>query len=313
MAGYRDLVLDQAGLLAYWPMGEPTWTPAAGLQDFSGRTPTTYGALVGAATAARSGSLLSELEPHPDAGSIDIAGGSAVDGYVGYRELAAALLSGAQRTFEGYARRDGEASIATYFGGGGNNSAIAYAGGAFGILAPRFTFRPSNSGPWFFWEDALPPLGTPYRWRVVYADGSDAAELYINGVSEGVRVSAGTWGASDAFFRIGMWYSTANQYGWDGALAEMAVYDGLLPARQEHQAYRVGAGLEVYRPEEFGLLDFIPVAGLPATLAGSLSLGPSGRTFDLGAAVARGGVRTADATLQGALKDRPDLFTWAEV
>ncbi len=139
------------------------------------------------------------------------------------------------RTFEGWAYRSTSASVDMLFAGSGG------AGGP-----PRMWIDPSatsvnfeaesNVGTRATWAAAWPGDGQWVHWVLVFDEGADTVELYINGASKGVVAMPTSYHASPGTFQIAV--ENTSDHFFDGAFDEVAVYEYGLSADRILTHYR---------------------------------------------------------------------------
>ena len=142
--------------------------------------------------------------------------------------------NGTARTFEGWAKRDDETNMATLFSGTSDQAAPNLKlGGHFGsiVTPPNDVTWSPGGGSAVTWSNAWPGTGKWVHWALVADEPADTAELFINGESQGVKATTGTYIANAGAFRAGNWGAHGGIYGLglNGQMDEVAVYDHAVP------------------------------------------------------------------------------------
>jgi hypothetical protein len=106
------------------------------------------------------------------------------------------------------------------------------------------------------WANAWPGNGVPVAWALTFDNGTNLAELFINGLSKGVlTVSPATdWGATPGNFEIGSDRGTVSPF--DGKIAHVAVFESLLSSSSIALLARIGLGRLGGR--DWGLVTVLP-------------------------------------------------------
>lgn len=141
----------------------------------------------------------------------------------------------ASRTFEGWAKRGTNTTTDTLFGGAGTNNV--------GLRIMLNTTDIKFSANWtgdtvgVTWTGVAPAPGVPFHWALTYNDSTKAAELFINGVSQGSLTVASGYSSPGAL-RYGV--RSTNTDPFDGTLDEAAVYGSILSATRILAHYNAG-------------------------------------------------------------------------
>lgn len=211
MPAYSAAVLADTPAL-YWRLGDESGPVAD--SSGNGRVGTVLGATLGVAGAISDGDPAASFDGVDD----KITSTYSTD------------ADGAQRTFECWAWRDSTATIDVLMSGTGGTAWWFYM--LSGSLDVRFT---PLSGE-VTWTAAFPGVGQWVHLVLTFDEPADVAELYVNGVSQGTRTQAATWGATGGDFQVGG-YSSATDHAWLGAVDEVAVYESILTSTRIEAHY----------------------------------------------------------------------------
>jgi hypothetical protein len=210
----------------YWRLGEDSGTTAS-----DGSNHGRQGSYVGAPALNVSGAV----QPENDDGAVNLNGTSQ---YISssYNPFA----NGTTRTFEGWANRDTETTLDTLVGGqsADQSAPILDLGGEGGHPSGQVTWSPAGpSAPGAVWEGAWPGTGQWVHWALTYDQSAGTAELFVNGDSQGAKSLSTPYPSTPGNLRVGSWGgSNGTQYGFDGQMDEVAVYDRALdPSELESQ------------------------------------------------------------------------------
>lgn len=120
----------------------------------------------------------------------------------------------------------------------GQTGAYCFWGGRFGYSARTVGIAPhGNSGAVTSWTDALPAgpngdgTGQTIHQAIIFNDTAHTAELFLNGVSQGVKTGVSAASTADqSDLRLGSWWAASQPYNylWDGRIDEFAVYSSAL-------------------------------------------------------------------------------------
>lgn len=255
MAGlYKEEVMADSPML-YWRMNDASKAQFATIADSSGNgnTGNYWSGCSTAASILPGDNTTSATELTPTSSGVMYNGPTL-------------LTAGTTRTIEIWAIRTSLASdkanpdIAMTFTqssapSSGQTGAYCFWGGRFGATARTVQFNPhGNTGGGGTWVDVL-PLGPNSNGTnvlvhqvIVWDDSAKSAELYINGVSQGVRSPVGTPGASDqGDLRAGAWIAVSGSfYHWPGYLDEFAIYNGALSATRIKAHYDIGVNTDKF-------------------------------------------------------------------
>ena len=147
-------------------------------------------------------------------------------------------MAGSTRTFEGWAYRNNTTVAHAIMGGSGANGPMI----ALRLNLNDFGWWPDASAGGIWWTSAA-PVGQWFHWALTYNDTTRAAELFVNGLSEGTQTAPNGYGAVPGNMR---WGKTPTALPFDGKLDEVAVYSGALSAARILAHYRAG---DPYRAE----------------------------------------------------------------
>lgn len=287
---YHDAIARTAGVLSHWPLDE-----AAGF--FRDEVGGLAGDIRGAPTARAAASIL----PAGQGAALVLAGGG------NYVEIGDAYdFAGAvPYTVEAWARNDSAA--------GADRGLVAKRTATDGYLGLWLSIANLGLATWRFNAGANATLNAAGVWaagavhHVASTFDGSRFRLYVDGVlvntSAAPLVNAASIAATSRPLGLGgdpTGVGTGTN-GWLGALQHVAIYDGALdvPTLMHHR--RIGAGLELL-PAADDRRRFTPIGGLPASIDGSVRT-TLGGLLDLGDAVARGGVITADPDTIAGLRD----------
>jgi hypothetical protein len=149
------------------------------------------------------------------------------------------FVNGSVRTFEGWAWRDADTTqvlvgtTASGAGGSGLSTAIIYTTAGNNVLLQVGGSDEDIEQ----WAAAWPGQSQWVHWAITFNDLTNAAELFINGVSKGVVTHTADVDVGVGEFKIGA-HSTAASSPFDGRLAHVAVYNYALPAVVIESHYR---------------------------------------------------------------------------
>lgn len=144
------------------------------------------------------------------------------------------FVVGSQRTFMGWANRTATTDFDTLVQGspvGGTVLSVASGGGTV-----SFRTNTDTQG----WASVWPGTGLWVHWALTYDDAAKGSELFINGVSEGVRTHASGWVAGDSFTAGGIGNN------WNGYMQDVAVFEYILTAAEIALVASVGSTGDVY-------------------------------------------------------------------
>lgn len=229
------LTLDPA---LFWTLG----SGGAGLTDQSGNG--RDGAANGGITIGGASSLNSE-----SAGATDFDGSndyvsSSYDPFV----------AGAVRTFIGYIYRDAHATVDTVFGGDGSGHLPAFQLSTGQVAS--FWFDQVGSSATLNTLASQLPDATVLAFALIADDAADTVELYLNGVSLGVKSLSGTYHADGGNFKLGALGSATDPF--DGKMSHVAVFEKRLTPATIQWLYRIGAG----HPKDWGLVYSLPTGAI---------------------------------------------------
>ncbi|HEX8051734.1 MAG TPA: LamG-like jellyroll fold domain-containing protein [Thermoleophilaceae bacterium] len=141
------------------------------------------------------------------------------------------FVNGTASTFEGWAKRTDTSGTHTLFGGNASTRApILYVPeGSRDIL----WYSDVGTGQ-TRWPDAA-PTGAWFHWAYVFDEVADTAELFINGVSRGVRTVTDPYNATPGNLSFGAYAGGSN--GFKGSLDDVAVYPRALSATEIARLY----------------------------------------------------------------------------
>jgi hypothetical protein len=164
----------------------------------------------------------------------DDDGAMRMNGQGGVHSTFVPFKNGTAQTFEGWAKRDSQSSLDTLFGGAtpDQGAPILYLGGDYGHPPNRIIWSPQgNNALSTAWEDAWPGTGQWVHWALVYDQAGGTAELFINGISKGVRGISTPYASSPGALRLGNWGAMSGSlFGFHGSFDEFAVYDHAVAA-----------------------------------------------------------------------------------
>ncbi|MDQ3934300.1 MAG: carbohydrate binding domain-containing protein [Actinomycetota bacterium] len=137
---------------------------------------------------------------------------------------------GSARTFEGWAKRDNSGSWDMLFGGSGTYAPVLY----LQQNQAAMHFHPDSTAGYVSWSN-MPAVGTWFHWSLVFDDGANRAELFINGASRGSLTTTVPYNSNPGTFTIG--YTTPDNE-FSGSLDDVAVYSRALSAAEVGQLYQ---------------------------------------------------------------------------
>jgi hypothetical protein len=216
---YSDLILGDSPSL-YWRLGASGTTDQSG----NGNNGTAQGGITIGGVA---GALAGDADTATDFDGSDDRITSSYNPFD----------NGVSRTFECWVYRDASADDDIIMGGDG-----AFANAPRLLLFSGNTnvvFGPDNGASSTTWTSAIPGNGVWFHLVLVFAEASDTAELWINGVSKGSNALATQWHASSGNLMVGA-YSASVVAPLDGKLDEFAVYESALSAAQILEHYEMG-------------------------------------------------------------------------
>lgn len=146
------------------------------------------------------------------------------------------------------------------------------------------------------WANAPLPINDWTFVAHVVDQAADTSELFLDGVSQGVKVNANDYAALATNFSAGQ--SLGGFFA--GRLDDVAIFGAALEADDVAELFDIGE--ETRWRARFPTATFTPKAGLDASLDGSFGVGPGGRFFDLADAIRAGEVKTADPDLKTFLR-----------
>lgn len=208
--GYANTVLASAPSL-YWRLGDTVGSGTAA--DASGNSrPGTAGAGI---TFGVSGALGSSGDNDTAALFTGTSTGEITSSY-------APFVSGSQRTFMGWANQSALAGNQALFTGSGGTCPILYQGSG------NFAFHAEvTSSAQLTWA-GYSTTGQWFHWALTYNDSTLAAELFLNGVSQGQQ----TLPAGEGYSSPGDFGCGGGNVGWpyDGYMQDVAVFESILTA-----------------------------------------------------------------------------------
>lgn len=141
------------------------------------------------------------------------------------------FANGSVRTFEGWAQRTDTSGVHTLVGGSASSRApILYL-----PLGNTDVVWYSDVGAGQVrWPNAA-PTGAWFHWAFVFDEANDRAELFVNGVSRGVRTVTFPYNAAPGNFTIGAYAGAGNPF--KGSLDEVSVYGRGLSAAEIAQLH----------------------------------------------------------------------------
>lgn len=235
---------------SYWHLDDPVKSQYAVVADASGNGQT-------AAYWTGCSGASSLLRNDAGGGAVSFAPASQGLIYAG----PTLIVAGAKATIElwAYRRTVGGLLGMTFTQGSnpstGNTGAYCLWGGEFGFPATGVEFAADGnaSGAAAVWTTpGIPPgpngdgTGQVIHQVIKWSDAGQQAELWINGVSQGVRTGLGSPAGDQYGLALGYWAaSSAVNYLWDGVIDEVSTYSYLLSAAriQAHYAAGVASGV----------------------------------------------------------------------
>lgn len=215
--GYANSVLAFRPSL-YWRLGESSGTVAA---DASGNGRTgTYGAGV---TLGQTGALVGDPNTAVLFHNLSFSDSVGAAGYDAF--------SAGQRTFMGWANRTSTTSTDQLLTDNGGRRVLWLSRGSNDV---QFFW---DSNHVITWTGAWPGVGQYVHWALVIDDSTGAAELFINGVSQGQQFASGFLPTFGGFF-VGTEGTTTTSFGGD--IDEVAVYEQALTSFSIAGIYRAG-------------------------------------------------------------------------
>lgn len=209
---YAETVLADSPAL-FWPMDETSGTVAT---DASGNG--NHGTYSGATLNQAS------LLPGDPGGSVSFDGVN--DRITSLYQPAAA----ASRSFEGWS----SGSPSGAFCGMSNGLPDFRAVGSAFIMRPTLAGGADDAT----WAAALP--ASAFHWVDTYNYATKTAELWINGVSQGTRVTTSAWAVSAVTFIVGDNFQAAPNIPFTGRQAKLAVYPAVLSGARILAHYNAG-------------------------------------------------------------------------
>ncbi len=148
---------------------------------------------------------------------------------------------GSARSYEGWACRDTVDLWDVLFSG----SKVGVSPGLYTRPTDpqRLLFDPRMQGGTaaVSWPAALPVPGEWFHWVLNFDDAANLAELFVDGQSRGTRTVTEPYHSTPGAIRLGN-YGSTDRDAWDGALDEVAVYEGALSATEVCAHYEAGTG-----------------------------------------------------------------------
>jgi hypothetical protein len=138
-----------------------------------------------------------------------------------------AFVPGSLRTFQGVAVRSVTTKQDTLFYDTASNVMLYCANGSENV-----SFR-TVSGNAQQWTAVWPGTAQSVWWALTYNDGTRVAELFINGVSQGIKTMNAGFPEPSGNFMLG----SGGANGWQGTLDETSVYNGILTPTQIQAIY----------------------------------------------------------------------------
>lgn len=221
----RELVYDTMivsdPVAMYWRLGETAGTNA---DDRS--TNNRDGTYTGGVTLNQTGALTSSTDK-----------AILLDGVNARVTSTFAAFATAERTFEGWAKRNHSGGHDTLFGGDtANNPLLRLSSGNNDVR-----WWPDSTAGSVTWTNAWPGNGVWVHWALAYNNTTRASSLYINGDLVSTQTPVTPYSGTPGNFQVG-----AHGSGTDffvGYMDEVAVYSGLLTAARIQEHYDVGKGI----------------------------------------------------------------------
>lgn len=215
---YRQLVVDDSPA-HYWRLGETSGTEAKDEMDINGGT---YVGFTGEFDIKNS--PLGAIEGDPNKSKF-------FDGINDYITMGyTPFTQGSTRTFEGWAMLTVTTSTLRLLFA---SATATTANACICQIRPSdlsFVFNPVNTDTPSEWIGAWPGKNRWVHWALIFNDGANTTELFINGESKGIRTQAKTYNAAPGNLRIGSMNATSSR--WQGRMDEFAVYESALTASQ---------------------------------------------------------------------------------
>jgi hypothetical protein len=143
----------------------------------------------------------------------------------------APFTAGSVRTIEGWGYRASTGAIHTLFGGSlGTGPRLTLASGSQEVIWT------ANAAVSASWPGAWPGVNQWVHWAIIFDDPANSAELFINGVSQGVRAAEDTY-TSPGNIQLGAYALAAF---FNGKLDEFAVYEKRLSPERIFAHYLAG-------------------------------------------------------------------------
>jgi len=248
-----------------WSDVSVTWTPATTVTDAVAALRTSLGSPAVATTIYVTGLICEAGTPgnyFDGSGQVASYGSTFVastgeSGWLGTAHASASDLgcfaNGTSRTFMGWAYRDDTSATHALFGTNATSNSPKLV-----ILSGSQTvyFFPDTSGAAVSWA-SWPGSAQWVHWALVFNEATDAAELFINGVSQTSKTASVAYTAAGSNFQIGVYATASSPY--NGKQAWVSVHQTALTATQIRDAYDAGKAQITLD----GPIDSFVVSGVP--------------------------------------------------
>jgi len=139
------------------------------------------------------------------------------------------------RTFMGWAKRTNNSTADTLFGSS-SSSVGPHLRCTSGADTAQFSANIAQGYHTF--SSAVIPVNSWFHWALVFVEGSDLAEFFINGVSQGTITETDAYNASPGNIQVGIAGSSTDPF--LGSISQFTVYERRLSTQEILQHYNTG-------------------------------------------------------------------------